>query len=142
MATGRSRRAEDEGKALKAGKLRPTRRLERPQGRDTRPATSHCFQQAPRIFSPRSKNQLEIASRCLYQRLTKRRKQPVFPAWNAALAQVVEHIIRNDGVAGSSPASGTISDFLPFWFVFSERNATFQLRNWEGNSFGLRKDCT
>jgi hypothetical protein len=29
-------------------------------------------------------------------------------AW-AALAQVVEHIIRNDGVAGSSPASGTIS---------------------------------
>jgi hypothetical protein len=25
----------------------------------------------------------------------------------AALAQVVEHIIRNDGVAGSSPASGT-----------------------------------
>jgi hypothetical protein len=26
----------------------------------------------------------------------------------AALAQVVEHIIRNDGVAGSSPASGTI----------------------------------
>jgi hypothetical protein len=27
----------------------------------------------------------------------------------AALAQVVEHIIRNDGVAGSSPASGTIN---------------------------------
>jgi hypothetical protein len=26
---------------------------------------------------------------------------------NAALAQLVEHIIRNDGVAGSSPASGT-----------------------------------
>ena len=27
---------------------------------------------------------------------------------NAALAQVVEHIIRNDGVRGSSPLSGTI----------------------------------
>src|SRR4029450_12633605 len=29
-----------------------------------------------------------------------------FPA-NAALAQLVEHIIRNDGVVGSSPPSGT-----------------------------------
>jgi hypothetical protein len=33
------------------------------------------------------------------------------PPWrltsHAALAQLVEHIIRNDGVAGSNPASGT-----------------------------------
>ena len=29
------------------------------------------------------------------------------PVSNAALAQVVEHIIRNDGVRGSSPLSGT-----------------------------------
>src|SRR3546814_4106241 len=28
---------------------------------------------------------------------------------SAALAQLVEHIIRNDGVTGSSPVSGTIS---------------------------------
>jgi hypothetical protein len=32
---------------------------------------------------------------------------------NAALAQVVEHIIRNDGVRGSSPLSGT-THFLIF----------------------------
>ena len=29
------------------------------------------------------------------------------PRWIAALAQLVEHIIRNDGVTGSSPVSGT-----------------------------------
>jgi hypothetical protein len=29
------------------------------------------------------------------------------PAWIAALAQSVEHIIRNDGVLGSIPGSGT-----------------------------------
>lgn len=29
----------------------------------------------------------------------------------AALAQVVEHIIRNDGVVGSSPTCGTIVAF-------------------------------
>ena len=28
---------------------------------------------------------------------------------SAALAQLVEHIIRNDGVTGSSPVSGTIA---------------------------------
>ena len=28
---------------------------------------------------------------------------------NAALAQLVEHIIRNDGVRGSNPLSGTIA---------------------------------
>ncbi len=31
------------------------------------------------------------------------------PLRRAALAQLVEHIIRNDGVTGSSPVSGTIS---------------------------------
>ena len=30
------------------------------------------------------------------------------PGWNAALAQLVEHIIRNDGVTCSSHVSGTI----------------------------------
>ena len=34
----------------------------------------------------------------------------------AALAQLVEHIIRNDGVVGSSPPSGTTSvAALPVW---------------------------
>ncbi len=28
-------------------------------------------------------------------------------SWNAAVAQMVEHVIRNDGVEGSSPFSGT-----------------------------------
>ena len=32
---------------------------------------------------------------------------------SAALAQLVEHVIRNDGVVGSNPISGTIS-FI-FW---------------------------
>src|SRR5665213_1398453 len=30
-------------------------------------------------------------------------------AWSAAIAQLVEHVIRNDGVTGSSPVCGTIS---------------------------------
>ena len=29
------------------------------------------------------------------------------PAWSAAIAQLVEHVIRNDGVTGSSPVCGT-----------------------------------
>jgi hypothetical protein len=28
-------------------------------------------------------------------------------AWSAAIAQLVEHVIRNDGVTGSSPVCGT-----------------------------------
>jgi hypothetical protein len=27
--------------------------------------------------------------------------------WSAAIAQLVEHVIRNDGVTGSSPVCGT-----------------------------------
>jgi hypothetical protein len=30
-------------------------------------------------------------------------------AWSAAIAQLVEHVIRNDGVTGSSPVCGTNS---------------------------------
>jgi hypothetical protein len=29
-------------------------------------------------------------------------------AWSAAIAQLVEHVIRNDGVGGSNPSCGTI----------------------------------
>jgi hypothetical protein len=29
------------------------------------------------------------------------------PPWSAAIAQLVEHVIRNDGVTGSSPVCGT-----------------------------------
>jgi len=29
------------------------------------------------------------------------------PAWSAAIAQLVEHVIRNDGVTGSNPVCGT-----------------------------------
>ena len=43
---------------------------------------------------------------CLALRLTARR---IRGRTGAALAQLVEHIIRNDGVTGSSPVSGTTS---------------------------------
>jgi hypothetical protein len=41
------------------------------------------------------------------------RFQPVTEraAWSAAIAQLVEHVIRNDGVTGSNPVCGT-STFL------------------------------
>jgi hypothetical protein len=32
---------------------------------------------------------------------------PDAPAWSAAIAQLVEHVIRNDGVTGSNPVCGT-----------------------------------
>src|ERR1700681_1456132 len=35
-------------------------------------------------------------------------------AWFAAIAQLVEHVIRNDGVTGSSPVCGTTSHPHPF----------------------------
>jgi hypothetical protein len=36
----------------------------------------------------------------------------------AAIAQSVEHVIRNDGVTGSNPVCGTIfSDLLSIWRV-------------------------
>ena|GEM_PF-6828472 len=40
---------------------------------------------------------------------------------SAALAQLVEHIIRNDGVTGSSPVSGTraFSQIVPKPLIFS-----------------------
>ena len=34
-------------------------------------------------------------------------------AWSAAIAQLVEHVIRNDGVTGSNPVCGT-SAFAQF----------------------------
>lgn len=36
----------------------------------------------------------------------------------AALAQLVEHIIRNDGVAGSNPACGTVLLYLTKYIDF------------------------
>ena len=42
--------------------------------------------------------------RCGRFRLTPERR-----VWSAAIAQLVEHVIRNDGVTGSSPVCGTIS---------------------------------
>ena len=35
--------------------------------------------------------------------------------WSAAIAQLVEHVIRNDGVGGSSPSCGTDLTLLGFW---------------------------
>ena len=35
---------------------------------------------------------------------------PEAPAWSAAIAQLVEHVIRNDGVTGSNPVCGTNRD--------------------------------
>ena len=53
-------------------------------------------------------SRLEITARCLYQRLQITEPRPSRFAF-AALAQSVEHIIRNDGVTCSSHVSGTIS---------------------------------
>jgi hypothetical protein len=54
-------------------------------------------------------------------------------AWSAAIAQLVEHVIRNDGVTGSNPVCGTsdlrpIIQIIPFQrgliaVVTDERNA-------------------
>lgn len=78
-----------------------------------------------RNFSPTAEKRLEIAGQWLYQPLTNRRADD--PPGRAALAQVVEHIIRNDGVAGSSPASGTIlhSTSLSFDHNFPLRIGVF-----------------
>ena len=40
----------------------------------------------------------------------------------AAVAQLVEHVIRNDGVGGSSPFSGTTK--LNYWIFFQELGGT------------------
>jgi hypothetical protein len=37
-------------------------------------------------------------------------------AWSAAIAQLVEHVIRNDGVTGSSPVCGT-NDLAAFQYL-------------------------
>ncbi len=59
----------------------------------------------------RRKSRLEIPARCLYQRAQiDEPRQTRFVL--AALAQSVEHIIRNDGVTCSSHVSGTISSFV------------------------------
>jgi hypothetical protein len=48
------------------------------------------------------------------------------PVGQAALAQLVEHIIRNDGVVGSSPSSGTtfVSVRGRSWLLESRKSAT------------------
>jgi hypothetical protein len=59
-------------------------------------------------FYRKPHSRLEIHPQCLYQPAISTAPTNLGSRY-AALAQVVEHIIRNDGVAGSSPASGTIS---------------------------------
>lgn len=43
---------------------------------------------------------------------------------SAGVAQMVEHIIRNDGVVGSSPSAGTIFSVLLTLFLFVMQNWT------------------
>lgn len=62
---------------------------------------------------------LEFARQWLYQRLTKTRRTPRFA--EAALAQLVEHVIRNDGVTCSSHVSGTSLTDCHFTFFFRTR---------------------
>ncbi len=50
----------------------------------------------------------------LKKKLAKAKKADYETAHIAALAQLVEHLIRNEGVGGSNPSSGTI--FIPFLF--------------------------
>jgi hypothetical protein len=42
-----------------------------------------------------------------YQVRDRFRALPGRAAWSAAIAQLVEHVIRNDGVGGSNPSCGT-----------------------------------
>ena len=51
---------------------------------------------------------LRGASVFLANRGAARYQVHAFPARFAAIAQLVEHVIRNDGVAGSNPVNGTI----------------------------------
>jgi hypothetical protein len=57
------------------------------------------------VFCQSTNRALEISFERLYQPM---QIDAVPHDAIAALAQVVEHIIRNDGVRGSSPLSGTI----------------------------------
>ena len=81
---------------------------------------------------------LEIAHQCLYQPPSIRRRRSS-PSWKAALAQLVEHIIRNDGVTCSSHVSGTIlpnksikSNLLPPQYFASL--ASPSLRGWSSKN--------
>ena len=67
------------------------------------PCTDKCISPA--------KVGLEIGAQCLYQPPSLWRGQRASP--RAALAQLVEHIIRNDGVTCSSHVSGTILHSAP-----------------------------
>ncbi len=56
----------------------------------------------------------------------------------AAVAQLVEHVIRNDGVGGSSPFSGT--SFLTIWdeIDWCAPNAGFHMGGREPNPRSMR----
>jgi hypothetical protein len=58
----------------------------------------------------------------------------------AALAQLVEHIIRNDGVTGSSPVSGTISPPSAIMLPVSNDTAA-PLRGVIANRFRKSRHC-
>jgi hypothetical protein len=49
--------------------------------------------------------------------------------WSAAIAQLVEHVIRNDGVTGSSPVCGT-----KFFFVIRIILERFPSIYWHANT--------
>ena len=42
----------------------------------------------------------------------------MIPYSNAGIAQLVEHLIRNEGVVGSSPITGTSYKKIPVWGFF------------------------
>ena len=60
-------------------------------------------------------------------------RAPLSPARRAALAQSVEHLIRNEGVAGSNPACGTIFTRLNEHvtpYIGGPNGSSLQVRGW------------
>ena len=50
----------------------------------------------------------------------------MIPYSNAGIAQLVEHLIRNEGVVGSSPITGTRNKKIPDWGFFILSFAFYQ----------------
>jgi hypothetical protein len=60
-----------------------------------------------RVIRPQGRVFLAKSGVARYQVQAFSASLPEAPAWSAAIAQLVEHVIRNDGVTGSNPVCGT-----------------------------------
>ena len=60
---------------------------------------------------------------------------------HAGVAQLVEHLIRNEGVAGSSPVTGTRNKSIPKWgfFIFYKISQHYLLLSCKDNTCIFKK---